>query len=663
MGDRSREAGTIARVRMLTTAEIAWIALVPCAAAAVAAIVVLGPPLGHLLFRPGGDALWPPDWWEAQGRAEPAKQARYVLAILAPLALAGIVVLAARRGPSMAPRAIRALTLAGQLATAGFVALAVIERDSGIDPPRVVDLPALAASAAIVVAALALLSRRRAARALVWLARETTARRVAVASAVVLISALSALQALTTDRLVEDGGQLNWTLNDAFAVLDGRTPLVDYHGLYAKLMPYPAALALAAFGTTALVYSLLMALLSALALTAVYASFRRLARGSLLALGLFIPWLALGEYEHPMRMPALWPMRYGGAYLLAWLTVRHLDGAGPRRRSVLFLVGGLLAIDNLEFGIAALAGTAAALLCAQPRALVRLAGEAVAGVLGAVALVCAFTLLRAGALPDPGLLLEWPRIFSRLGLLSLPMPALGLQLVLYATFAAAAVCAAVRAARGPDDDPPLTGMLAWSGVFGLLAGSYYVGRSEHYKLISLFAAWGFALVPLTVASVRALAARGWRRPGLPELLVLLGFAYAIFSLGQLMAPWKQLERLATPQPSPSYRAMAELFVGRHARRGQTVAILLPESDRIAYDLGLENVSPYGLENAIVTRSQLRTLLDTLRRERVTHVYLPTPGSRLTGEGDTAGEQLDALRAAGYPIGSQDGGFIELARRP
>ena len=42
---------------------------------------------------------------------------------------------------------------------------------------------------------------------------------------------------------------MTWTLNDAFAVLDGRTPLVDYHLIYAKLLPYPAALVLLAFGT------------------------------------------------------------------------------------------------------------------------------------------------------------------------------------------------------------------------------------------------------------------------------------------------------------------------------------------------------------------------------------------------------------------------------
>ena len=75
---RSVDAPT-ERVRALTPAELAWAALLPCALIAVAAILLLGPALGHALFRPSADALWPPTWWEAQGQPEPVEREALVV--------------------------------------------------------------------------------------------------------------------------------------------------------------------------------------------------------------------------------------------------------------------------------------------------------------------------------------------------------------------------------------------------------------------------------------------------------------------------------------------------------------------------------------------------------------------------------------------------------
>src|SRR4029077_15558968 len=101
-----------------------------------------------------------------------------------------------------------------------------------------------------------------------------------------------------------------------------------------------------------------------------------------------------------------------------------------------------------------------------------------------------------------------------------------------------------------EEDSLLTGMLVWSGTFGLLSAGYFLGRSEVGKLIALFSAWGFALALLTVVVVRALAARGWRRPGIPELMVLCGFGLATCALAQLPSPRHQLRRLG--QLAPGY---------------------------------------------------------------------------------------------------------------
>src|SRR6185436_10959435 len=150
--------------------------------------------------------------------------------------------------------------------------------------------------------------------------------------------------------------------------------------------------------------------------------------------------LAIDTYPEPSAHPlgnaalfAIWPMRYGGAYAIAWLAARHLDGAAPRRTWLLFLPAGLVALDNLEFGAAAFVATFVALLCARPSwtraALGRLAVEAAGGALAALAIVTAIALLRTGSLPHLDLLLEWPRVFGVLGLVAQPMPTLGFHLV------------------------------------------------------------------------------------------------------------------------------------------------------------------------------------------------------------------------------------------
>jgi hypothetical protein len=658
------------RSRALTPAEIAWVALVPCALVAVVAILLLGPPLGHVLVRPSGDALWPPTWWEAAGRPEPVEQGRVAIALLAPFALVAAMVAGARRPLRLRPETSRAVVVAGHAALVALLIAAVVgqrhvsaEHGSwhGFDDAM------LALAAALVAGGLLAMRLPGAPAAVARIARERRALRIACAAAAAIAASAWLLETVGSDRLVEQAGAWNWTLTDAFAVLGGHDPLVDYRLLYAKLLPYPAALTLLAFGKTGFVYSLYATTLNLLALLAVYAIFRRVARSSLFALGLFVPFVAVTDMHRSLVIPGLWPMRYAAAYLVAWLTARHIDGDGPRRAWVIFLVAGLAAINQLEFGFAALAASVAALLWARPprsaRDVLRLAWAVGGGVAAAIAAVSALTLVRAGSLPKPDLLLEWPRVFSSLGLLSLPMPTFGLHLAIYATLVAALAVATVRAMRG-DEGVLLTSMLAWSGVFGLLAATYFAGRSDESKLTAMLSAWGLALALLTVVCVRALSARRWRAPTAAELLVLFGFALAIASIGKLRSPVAEARRLAdSPSlPAPQYRPTVKRLIAPRVAPGEKVAILLPESFRIAYELRVENVSPYQHQNGVVTRRQLRTLLDAIEREQVREVFLPTPGAMLLGEGDTAPEQVQAFLDAGFVAGANEAGVLEL-RRP
>lgn len=681
------QARLATRPSALTVPELAWIALIPCALVGIAAIVFVGPPLGHALFSHSSDSLWPPNWWETTGRPEPTKHGRVIVAALAPLLLVSTILVGARRRIALAPRTVRWLSLTSSALVLTAVAVALVNQHptfTGPEEPLQAPVPAIfglgeiAVAAALVALAVVALHRGVLAERIAALARETRVRRRAALGIAIVIVAIWVLRAITTNRLALGVVALNlpWTLNDSIAVLDGRTPLVDFHPIYAKLLPYLCAPVLSLFGANATVYTAFMALLDGLALIAVYAIFRRVTRRSLLACALFIPFVATSDVSilidvgvdagletSPLMLTGLWPMRYGGAYLLAWLTARHLDGSRPQHTAPLFFVGGLIAIDGLDFGAGAVGATLVALLCARPpssmRDALRLVASAAAGALAAVAVVALVTLARSGELPDFALLLEWPRIFTTLGWFSMPLPTWDLHVAFYATFVAAVAVATVRVVRR-EEDVLLTAMLAWSGTFGLLAGQYIAGRPDAIKYIGALSAWSFALSMLVIVCVRSLAARSWR-PTVPQLLVLFGFALSLCSITGIPLPHQQLERLRGTGRDADYLSAAQQFIGERTQRGEKVVVLIPMSFAITHELGLRNVAPYGFLNAIVSESQMTRLVNTLRREGVRKVFVPAPRSYLLHEGDSAWPHLRLLEAMGYAQAATTGRIIELSR--
>jgi hypothetical protein len=658
--DRDPDASPAA----LTAAELAWIAALPCAAVTLAAVVVLGPPLGHALFAPTGDGLWPRKAPYVFGHPEPVKHARYALAVLGAGLLAAVVLVGSRRPPRLRPGARRAAVLASQsLACAGLVVAVVAQRlvsYPGNIPVRwrIFSAPTLVVACA---AAAALVLALRIPAVAGHVARPGVARRRG-AVACLLIAALATsiwlLPSVATEHTVTSGSFPDlppWAMGDTYAVLDGRTPLVNFHALYSQLWAYVAAAPMAVLGDTIGVFTVVMTLISGLALLAVYAVLRRVVRSAPLALVLYLPFLATSMFvvatpEVPWRVTnaavfSVWPMRYAGPWILAWLAARHVDRVRPRAAWTIMLVAGLVVVNNLEFGIAALAATVVALACVperqSPRELGRLAASAAAGLLGAVLLISLLTLVRAGSLPHLGLLHEFPHLFGTLGLASIPMPAVGFHLALYATFAGALATAAVRVARG-DGDVLLSAMLAWSGVFGLLAGSYFAGRSDPTKLAALFPAWGFALALLLVVVVRGMTARGARLPSPAGAAVLVGFGLAACSLAQVQAPWTELRRLRVSDPPAVYEEpVARRWIDSATTRGEHVAILVPMGHRIAYDLGIVNVSPYGTTEELATRAQFQALIDAMRHEDAHKLFL--------FNGILVDESTRMLRRAGFRL--------------
>jgi hypothetical protein len=647
--------------RELAPAELAWLLALPVAAVTVLLIAALGPPLGDLLLPRSSLAFF--EVALRQLRPEPHEQGRVLVALTGPLLLAGTTALAARRPPQLPARAIAPLVLVAQTAlVVATIVLVAIQRGTAYGSGYQTPVPfhqRYFTNATLVVAllgAIAIVAATRSAQvraiAVRWM-RDTTARRVGWTLAAALLIAVWLLHVVNTEATVVTENlagryHLSFTLDETWAVLNGRTPLVDFAAQYGSLWPYPVAALMGLLGATVGTFTVTMCLISGVALLAMYDALRRVARSSLAALLLFAPFLATsffllrGPLENRYTLATIfadYPLRFAGPWLLAWMTVRHLDRARDERAArtwPLFLVAGLVALNNTDHGIPALGALVAALVWTGPLTWPRLralALNALAGLAAAYALVALLTLARAGALPDPTLMFRFARLYAGTGFAMLPMPTLGMHTIVYMTFAAALAVATVRALTTGHDasERALTGALAFVAIFGLGSGTYYVGRSHPEVLVTSFAAWSLTLALLTLLAVRRLAddaARGRRWPEPAVVLCLVAFCVTACSLAQTPTPWSQIDRLRDTG-EPILRAPeGQSFVAANVRRGEHVAILLQLSHRIAENVGVTNVSPYTTAFAMAAVTQLDDVLRALRREGGTKVFVPTTPSAM-----------------------------------
>jgi hypothetical protein len=665
-----RRADAAGGARALDPGEVAWLLVLPAAALAIGVALVLAHPLGRLLFTGAHYEYWPTAA-QSQLQPKPTQLARFVLAVAAMLAFAATVLAVARRRPSARDAFARAAVPAVQLAcVALLVVFWIRQRDvhvGGLPARAYFTTPTIAVAVLLALAGAAALVRLRGPA---WLAPERlgSAAGVACTVAALTLTAVWLLPSIFTDRDVVLASakvthHLEFAFDESMSVLDHRSPLVDM-AVYGALVPYVVALPLSALGATLTAFTGLMTLGTLAALLAICAVLRRVTRNPLAALALYAPFVATslfvvegGDVERfdYGNYYMMFPIRYAGPYLLAWLTARQLDGDRPRRPELLFAAAGLVALNNTDFGLPALGATLVALLCARPprRAgdVAALARQLALGLAAALAAVSVLTLLRAGTLPHLGLLLRYARLFGVAGFGNLPTPLLGFHLVVVATFLAALTTAVVRVARG-DAETTLTGMLAWTGVFGIGATAYYVYRSAPDSLISLFSIWALALALLGVAVVRSARARVPRRVTVGDVAVLLGLGLAACSLAQVPGPAEQLQRIARRDPAQTMvMPEARAFVASRTRPGERVAILTSLGHRLAYETGTVNVSAYTGMWQMPTVEQLRETARTLRREGGDKLFL---GQYWWPEAE------GGLRALGFRRVRSDGasGFVE-----
>jgi hypothetical protein len=654
---------------VLDATTAAWLCALPLAAVVAISILLFGPPLAGLLPHDPGARMLPTS--AAGTYDESTEHARYLIAILGPFLLAVATWWLVERQPDIPPRAAVLARTCAQAALAALLVAciaaqyqtrygAIYTRIEGVSIRERYFNPATLTAAAAIAALLMLAVRSAPLRArAAALLRETPARRWAALAGAVSLTGVWLLHAVNSDASIASvlwpvRYHLEFTLDEAFAVTNGLTPLVDYSAQYSSLWPFLEALVLVAFGKTVLVFTIAMCALTALALLAVFAVLRRATRSSLTALLLYVPFLATSLFsigEASVNRASfgnyfgIFPLRYAGPYLVGWLAARHLDRRGRTLSAwLLFTAAGLALINNADFGVAAVAAAAAACLWGAAqwdrRSLLSLLGSLAAGLATALALVALLTLLRAGELPQLGRIVEYARIYGAAGYAMLPLPgALGLHTAIYLTYVGAIGTATVRALRGAQNRV-LTGMLAWAGVFGLGSGMYYVGRSKPEALRTTFSVWALALALLTYVVLRWLAAHPSRRPSIAAVAVLCGFGIAVCSVVQVPLPWSQLQRIEAgiapgttsyPNPlRPPADARTRRFVATVAdgpsrfvyRRGAPVAVLITIGHRLADAYGISNVTPYTGTDSIHTTQQVDAVVATLRRAGGNTVVLP-----------------------------------------
>lgn len=633
-------------------ASVAWLAAIPVAVLGVALGWLLGPPLGRLLFSVNLHSyLFLPAISSGPPPApEPTQHARYVIALAVP-ALFGLALLRVRARPlRLSPRLVTVLIVVAQVLGIAFAALTFYKQRGvwahwGLTGETY--FPSWGLVAAVVFAAVVVGLSVRGFNLPSWLTTRPRRRWDIVIGGVAILAALLWLlpDVFRDQNFIRANNQVQYnymfTADDFLSVADGRTPLVNYIGQYTQLLPFLVAPILGLFHYTVGAFTSVMTILTVAAFACLYGVLRRVTGDARIALALYVPVVAVSvepqliEGAQRLSLGAdfnLYPIRYLGPFVLAWLCARYLDGARPHGRFWLFAIGGLVAVNNVDFGIPALGAAYVALWVAGgPEGLVRrtleLTRDLVLGVLAALAAVSVLTLLRAGSFPHFGYAFYFARLFGIIGIGSLPMPLLGFQWIIYMTFVAALITAVVRARRGAPG-VTLTGMLAFSAIFGLGAAAYYANRSHPDVLMALFAPWGLSVSLLAWVAIRAFwntarhdALQQRMRMVLPTGAALLCLGLTASTIGGFPPPWTQISRIKSNTVGEvDITVGAAQFVKTHSHPGEHVLLLLDLGHNVARQAGVINVMPFNSPITMVLGQQLRVAVNFLRAEHGVRIF-------------------------------------------
>jgi hypothetical protein len=662
--------------------DVAWLGLIPVAALTLAGMKWLAPALKGLLDPPGDYHPFPRLVFLFA--PEPVEEARFLIAVAAPIVLAGLVAILGTDRQTQ--RRLDPVIIVIQLATLGFAAWALTKTETGLPVfPHIIAAPnflprylvgswVLAGGIAIGVALtlLLFLDPQPGQRLRAFSSRLGHSRWLPPLIAI-LAAGIWLLPAVVTDANIGEtgfaGSHIPLHFEDYLAVINGRTPLVNYLAQYASLLPIAVAPVLATFDSSLTAFSLIEVGLSLIAVLCVYAGFVQATQRRWVALGLFIPFLAIPWHfeENGARIYsgiyyALFPDRLLLPFVVFWLLARHLRRGTPPLW-VVYLVAGLAVFNNFDFGacclVALIAASLPRLLGAPPRVRTgHLILHAAAGLVAATLIVSAITLLLAGALPNPSVLTFWSRLFGRDGLSLLPMPVWGFQWVLYFTYAGALLTGVVRLVKRSEDGV-LNALLIFAAVFGLTTAQYYAGRSAGTQLIGLLTVWGLNLALLTWVVAETLRGVRPARAGryvVPAFAVLAGFGMMIAAVARAPAPWNEVDRIFHSGPHILDLLPEQHFVAANTSPGETVLLINTSrplvvvglDHRVAERAGVSNASPFP-PNAFFSPSEVDFALDNLDDDGGTKVF-----ERLQASGSPeAGPFMQILKERGFRLVKTD----------
>ena len=288
-GRAGRPLAEARRRLALAPEDLSWLGTIALAVALVAAASWIAPQLAKLYPDPADDVF---AVWRELIAPEPVEQARALLVLAAPFLLAGCVAALATRRPARA--SLDPLLVGAQVVALGLVMMAVVEQErrSGFLPldyfdPLLLSVPNLVAGVLIGVLLTAALLRwgEHPPQALERIGGRFTGVKGVASAIAVLVTAIWLLPAVVTDGTMVAGGpiaagHIPVQAEDYLAVVNGRTPLVDYIAQYANLLPLivePPVLT--AFDSSMTSFSIALCMLSAIALLAIFGVFREVTQG------------------------------------------------------------------------------------------------------------------------------------------------------------------------------------------------------------------------------------------------------------------------------------------------------------------------------------------------------------------------------------------------
>ena len=310
--------------------------------------------------------------------------------------------------------------------------------------------------------------------------------------------------------------------------------------------------------------------------------------------------------------------------VLAWLVAGHLRRARPAG-AVLFAVAGLAALNNPEFGSAALLALAAALASPGPghrcRALSALVPRAALGLAAALLFVVAIALIRAGSLPDLGLLTHFSRLFGSqsFGLIAMPKRSVCTSRSISPSSPrpCSRPCAASRAARPrPDRGAHLRRPLR-PGRGRLLRRPFDCPAADprvpDLGLRPRAAGLGRGGRP-AVADRRPQPRRAVP-PALPAALAtILAFGVMVAAITTAPPPWQQLERLTEDERPVTFVPAIEAFVADQRRHDEPILFIGPPNDHLIADAPPPRTSRPGSAISFFATEQVDHALEPLEAE-------------------------------------------------